>query len=112
MTSSVKKIVLGGFLTGLGTGISGSVFMYLVSYDQLVTGPEFAISLVTPLLAVLAVWKKLGVRRRVLLPIAYLTMVIPLFGLGIGGANILQMTIAGALRGYLLGDALSCSILL
>ena len=99
VTSSVKKIVLGGFLTGLGTGISGSVFMYLVSYDQLVTGPEFAISLVTPLLAVLAVWKKLGVRRRVLLPIAYLTLVMPLFGLGMGGANILQMTLAGALGG-------------
>ena len=99
MTSLVKKIVLGGLTTGLGTGLSWSVFSYILSYDQVFNGPEFALSLILPLLVGLAAWKRVGVRRRVLLPIAYLTLVMPLFGLGMGGANILQMTLAGALGG-------------
>lgn len=99
VTSSVKKIVLGGFMTGLGTGLSWSVFVELVSLDHLFSGPEAVLSLILPLLVSLAAWKRVGVQRRVLLPIAYLTLVMPLFGLGMGGANILQMTLAGALGG-------------
>jgi hypothetical protein len=34
------------------------------------------------------------------MPIAYLTLLIPLFGLGIGGANTLQMTIGGVIGGF------------
>ena len=99
VTSSVKKIVLGGLITGFGTGLGWSVLVYVLSYDQLFNGREFALSLILPLLVGLAAWKRVGVQRRVLLPIACLTLVMPLFGLGIGGANILQMTIAGALGG-------------
>ena len=69
MTSSVKKIVLGGCLTGLGSGLSWSVFVHLVSRDQLFNGQEFALSLILPLLVGLAVGKRVGVQRRVLLPI-------------------------------------------
>ena len=57
MTSSVKKIVLGGCLTGLGSGLSWSVFVHLVSCDQLFNGQEFALSLILPLLVGLAVGK-------------------------------------------------------
>lgn len=99
MTSSVKKIVLGGFMTGLATGLGWSVLTYALSRDQLFNSLEFALSLIIPLLVGLFFWKRLGVSRRVLLPTAYLTLIVPLFGLGIGGANILQMTIAGGLGG-------------
>ena len=68
MTSSLKKIVLGGLITGLGTGLGWSVFVYVYSYDQVFNGREFALSLI-------------------------------LLGIGAGGANILQMTIAGAFGG-------------
>ena len=99
MTSSVKKIVLGGLMAGLGTGLGWSAFMYVLSHDQVVNGPEFALSLIVPLLVSLFVWQRLGVPRRILVPTAYLTLMVPLFGLGMGGANILQMTIAGGLGG-------------
>ncbi|MCH2466160.1 MAG: hypothetical protein MK237_09685 [Gemmatimonadetes bacterium] len=99
MTSSVKKIVLGGCLTGLGSGLSWSVFVHIVSRDQLFNGQELALSLILPLLVGLAVGKRVGVQRRVLLPIAYLTLAMPLFGMGMGGGNVLLMTIGGAIGG-------------
>ena len=34
------------------------------------------------------------------MPIAYLTLLIPLFGIGFGGANTLQMTIGGVIGGF------------
>ena len=99
VTSSLKKIVLGGLITGFGTGLVWSVIVYVFSYDQVFNGREFALSLILPLLVALAAWKRVGVQRKVLLPIAYLTLFIPLLGIGAGGANILQMTIAGAFGG-------------
>ena len=99
MTSSKEKIVLGGCLTGLGTGLSWSVFMDLVSRDQLFDGQEFALSLILPLLVGLAVGKSVGVQRRVLLPIAFLTWAMPVFGMGFGGANVLETTTGGAIGG-------------
>jgi len=38
VTSSVKKIVLGGLITGFGTGLGWSVFVYVSSYDQVFNG--------------------------------------------------------------------------
>ena len=35
-----------------------------------------------------------------MLPIAYFTLLVPLFGLGLGGANTLQMTIGGVIGGF------------
>lgn len=74
MTSSIKKTVLGGFMTGLGTGLSWSILVELVSLDHLFSGPEAVLSLILPLLVSLAAWKRVGVQRRVLLPIAYLDL--------------------------------------
>ena len=99
MTSSVEKIVLGGCLTGLGSGLSWSVFVQLVSRDQLFNGQEFALSLILPLLVGLAVGKIVGVQRRVLLPIAYLTLVMPVFGMAMTGENVLPTTTSGAIGG-------------
>ena len=87
-------------MTGLGTGLSWSVFEYFVSEGPgAFTGPEFALSLILPLLVGLAVGKIVGVQRRVLLPIAYLTLAMPVFGMGMGGENVLVMTTSGAIGG-------------
>ena len=87
-------------MTGLGTGLSWSVFEYFVSEGPgAFTGPEFALSLILPLLVGLAVGKRVGVQRRVLLPIAYLTLAMPVFGMGMGGENVLVMTTSGAIGG-------------
>jgi len=99
VTSSVKKILLGGLITGLGTGLGWSALVHVLSYDQVLNGREFGLSLILPLLVGLGAWQIIGVHRRVLLPIAYLTLFLPVLGIGAGGANILQMTIAGALGG-------------
>ena len=56
-------------------------------------------SLSVPALVALLVWKMWRVRMWVLLAVAYLTLMIPLFGIGIGGANILQMTLGGTIGG-------------
>ena len=87
-------------MTGLGTGLSWSVFEYFVSEGPgAFTGPEFALSLILPLLVGLAVGKSVGVQRRVLLPIAYLTLVMPVFGMAMTGENVLPTTTSGAIGG-------------
>ena len=99
MTDPIKKGLLSGSLTGLGVGFGWSSFEYLVTRDQLFDGKEFALSLIIPLLLGLVVGKTLRVRYCVVLPIAYLTLAIPLFGIGMGGANVIQMTTGGAIGG-------------
>ncbi len=62
-------------------------------------GVEMLCSLSVPALVALLVWRMWGVRVRVLLAVAYLTLMIPLFGIGMGGANILKMTLGGTIGG-------------
>ena len=49
-------------MTGLGSGLSWSVFVDLVSRDQLLNRQELALSLVLPLLVGLVVWKRVGIQ--------------------------------------------------
>ena len=98
--AALRHIGIGGGLTGLATGLSWSIIVSLFSLDQLFNGTEFALSLTAPGLMALLGWKALKIYRRILFPIAYLTLLIPLFGIGIGGANILQMSIGGAVGGF------------
>lgn len=95
----VKRILLGGTLTGLGSGLIWSTFINLVSRDQLFNGQEFMVSLTVPFLVGLVVWKSVSIQKWVLILIGYLTLAVPLFGIGIGGANTLQMTFGGAIGG-------------
>ena len=97
----VKKSLVSGSLTGLSVGFSWSVFEHLVTRDQLFDGREFALSLIIPFFMGLIVGRVSGVRYCVVLPIAYLTLAIPLFGIGMGGANVIQMTTGGAIGGTL-----------
>ena len=85
-------MLIGGLLTGLLTGLCWSFVIELLSTDQVFDGVEMLCSLFVPALVALLVWRMWGVRVRVLLAVAYLTLMIPLFGIGMGGANILQMT--------------------
>ena len=92
-------MLIGGSLTGLLTGLCWSFVIELFSTDQVFDGVEMLCSLSVPALVALLVWRMWGVRVWVLLAVAYLTLMIPLFGIGIGGANILQMTLGGTIGG-------------
>ena len=95
----VTDMLIGGLLTGLLTGLCWSSVVELFSADQIFDGVEMLCSLSVPALAALLVRRMWRVSVPVLLAVAYLTMIIPLFGIGFGGANILQMTLGGAIGG-------------
>ena len=94
---TIKKIIVATSITGLCTGLGWSVFIRLVSFDQVFNGREFLLSLLLPFLFSLTVWRVSGVKLKILIPISYFVLVVPLFGLGIGGANVIVMSIAGTL---------------
>ena len=97
--ASLRHIAIGGGLTGLGTGTFWSLVVGLFSLDQLFNGTELILSLAVPGIMAVTIWKTLKIRLWIVLSIAYLTLLVPLFGLGIGGANTLQMTIGGVIGG-------------
>ena len=92
-------MLIGGLLTGLLTGFCWSSVLELFSTDEELRLVEMLLSLPVPALVALLVRKMWRVSVPVLLTVAYLTMMIPLFGIGIGGANILQMTLGGMIGG-------------
>ena len=114
--------LLTGMVTGLLTGLivaSGEELFYLVDIQpgieslnkdtRVFDGIEALITfLVLPIVAGWLV--TLGFRDRKLFPrlvgVAYLTVAIPLIGIGIGGANIPQQMLAGAIGGTCWGLAL------
>ena len=98
--AALRHIAIGGSLTGLGTGIFWSLVVSLFSLDQLFNGTELLLSLAVPGIIAVTIWKTLKIRIWIVMPIAYLTLLIPLFGIGIGGANTLQMTIGGVIGGF------------
>ena len=99
--SALRHLAIGGSLVGLGTGLFWSLVVSIFSLDQLFNGTELLLSLAVPGIISVTIWKILKIRFWIVLPIAYLTLLLPLFGLGIGGANTLQMTIGGILGGGL-----------
>ena len=98
--AALRHIAIGGSLTGLGTGFFWSLVVGLFSLDQLFNGTELLLSLAVPGIITVTIWKTLKIRFWIVLPVAYLTLLVPLFGLGIGGANTLQMTIGGVIGGF------------
>ena len=98
--AALRHIAIGGSLTGLGTGALWSLVVGLFSLDQLFNGTELILSLAVPGIMAVTIWKTLKIRLWIVLPIAYLTLLVPLFGLGLGGANTLQMTIGGVIGGF------------
>ena len=98
--AALRHIAIGGSLTGLGTGIFWSLVVNLFSIDQLFNGTELLLSLAVPGIIAVTIWKTLKIRFWIVMPIAYLTLLIPMFGIGLGGANTLQMTIGGVIGGF------------
>jgi hypothetical protein len=96
---ALRHIAISGGFTGLGTGGVWSIVVSLFSLDQLFNSTELILSLAIPGLIGFTLWKALKIRLWILSTVAYLTLLVPLVGLGIGGANILQMSIGGALGG-------------
>ena len=98
--AALRHIAIGGSLTGLGAGIFWSLVVSLFSLDQVFNGTELLLSLAVPGIIAVTIWKTLKIRFWIVIPIAYLTLLIPLFGIGFGGANTLQMTIGGVIGGF------------
>ena len=98
--AALRHIAIGGSLTGLGTGIFWSLVVSLFSLDQVFNGTELLLSLAVPGIIAVTIWKTLKIRFWIVMSIAYLTLLIPLFGIGIGGANTLQMAIGGVIGGF------------
>jgi len=98
--AALRHIAIGSSLTGLGTGFFWSLVVGLFSLDQVFNGTELLLSLSVPGIITVTIWKTLKIRFWIVLPVAYLTLLVPLFGLGIGGANTLQMTIGGVIGGF------------
>lgn len=96
-----RDLLVGGLLNGLLTGLGWSSVVEFFSRDMELTGTEALVSLVVPAVVAVLVWRLWKTGFWFDLIMSYLTVLIPLFGLGIGGANILQMTIGGAIGGVI-----------
>jgi len=95
-------ILVGGLLNGLLTGLGWSTVVEVFSSDMVFDGSELLLSLVVPaVVAVVAVlvWRLWKTGFWFGVTVSYLTVAIPLLGLGIGGANIVLMTVGGAIGG-------------
>ena len=97
-----RRVFLAAVLTGLFTGLFVALAEEFFSRDGTLSGAEALATFVPlPLLAALLV--SIGLRRRLLARrmtgVAYLTLAIPLLGIGIGGANVLQQMLGGAIGG-------------
>ena len=96
------RIFLAAIPTGLFTGLFVALAEEFFSRDGTLSGAEALATFVPlPLLAALLV--SIGLRRRRLARrltgVAFLTLAIPLFGIGIGGANVLQQMLGVAIGG-------------
>ena len=99
-----KNVLGSGGLTGLLTGMGCSALFEFFSRDNEVNGREALTALAVPLLMALVVWNahRFGLwktRLWILVLGAYLTLFIPLAGIGAGGANFFQMALGGFLGG-------------
>ncbi len=100
-----KNVLGGGGLTGLLTGMGCSLLHDFFSRDNDFSGREALLTAVAvPLLMALFVWNahRFGLwktRLWILVLVAYLTLFIPLVGIGAGDANFFQMALGGFLGG-------------
>ena len=96
------RIFLAAIPTGLSTGLFVALAEEFFSRDGTLSGTEALATFVPlPLLAALLV--SIVLRRRHLARrmtgVAYLTLAIPLLGIGMGGANVLQQMLGGVIGG-------------
>ena len=100
------RILLAAILTGLFTGLFVALAEKFFSRDGTLSGTEALATFVPlPLFAALLVCIVLRRRHlaRRMTGVAYLTLAIPLLGIGMGGANVLQQMLGGAIGGAFWG---------
>ena len=97
-----RRIILAAVLTGFATGLLIASAEELFSRDGVFGGAE-ALATFVPLPLLAAFLVSIGLRRRCLTrrmaAVAYLTLAIPLVGIGLGGANVLQQMLGGLIGG-------------
>jgi len=96
------RIFLAAIPTGLSTGLFVALAEEFFSRDGTLSGTEALATFVPlPLLAALLVCIVLRRRHlaRRMTGVAYLTLAIPLLGIGMGGANVLQQMLGGVIGG-------------
>ena len=96
------RIFLAAIPTGLSTGLFVALAEEFFSRDGTLSGTEaLATFIPLPLLAALLVCIVLRRRHlaRRMTGVAYLTLAIPLLGIGMGGANVLQQMLGGVIGG-------------
>lgn len=96
---SRSRLLLAGLVIGLSTGLGWSTVLEMSSGDNEVDFTEFLISLAVPVVVAIVAWRVIRTGIGFAVAVAFLTLVIPLFGIGMGGADILQMTIGGSIGG-------------
>jgi len=100
------RILLAAILTGLFTGLFVALAEEFFSRDGVFRGAE-ALATFVPLPLLAALLASIGLRRRRLARrmtgVAYLTLAIPLLGIGMGGADVLQQMLGGVLGGAFWG---------
>ena len=97
-----RQVFLAAVLTGLFTGLFVALAEEFFSRDGVFGGAEALATFVPlPLLAALLVCIVLRQRHlaRRMTGVAYLTLAIPLLGIGMGGANVLQQMLGGVIGG-------------
>ena len=96
ITMAIKVWLVSG-LVGLGTGLSFIMVHDALTTDLMFDLWEFGVALVTP--ALIAVVVALVTRSRIviLLPVAYLTLLIPVLGPAFGGTGSEPIWVFGAL---------------
>ncbi len=97
-----RRIISAAALTGVFTGLFVASAEEFFSRDGIFGGAE-ALATFLPLPFFAALLVSFGLSRRCLArrmtAVAYLTLAIPLLGIGIGGASILQQMLGGAIGG-------------
>ena len=97
---SLRHLAIIGSYAGASTGLFWSVVVSIFSLDQRFDGIEMMISLLIPGIISVLAWRITTIRLWIVTLVSHLTLLLPLFGLGIGGANVIQMTIAGVIGGF------------
>ena len=96
------RILLAAILTGFFTGLFVALAEEFFSRDG-VFGPAESLATFVPLPLLAALLVSIGLRRRRIAlrmtGVAYLTLAIPLLGIGMGGANVLQQMLGGVIGG-------------
>ena len=91
------KVFLAGGITGVGTGLSFILVHDLLTTDQIFEGWEFGLALAMPGLIALLIGRVSHVGQLIFLPVAYLTLAIPVFGPAFGGSGNEPLWVFGIL---------------